>query len=165
MNAEWLRNSETQQATSEITAKNRVLFTWLDIENHPLVDDLLRQLAVGEADTPVIAYGNEWLLKNPSIEELAERIGIAKPIQEALYDLVVVGAGPAGLAAAVYGASEGQWQCSSFTNFWVVKSSKIMTSIIKTHQRTSCPKSSRSVLSIFQSSRTTLVFDCPCSNR
>src|SRR5438132_3501028 len=47
------------------------------------------------------------LLRNPSNRELADRIGIRRPVEQTLYDLIVVGAGPAGLAAAVYGASEG----------------------------------------------------------
>lgn len=47
------------------------------------------------------------LLRNPSNSELAETIGIRRPLEQQVYDLVVVGAGPAGLAAAVYGASEG----------------------------------------------------------
>ncbi|MEH2411142.1 FAD-dependent oxidoreductase [Nostoc sp.] len=91
----------------DFLAKNRVMFTWLDLENHQQVDALLKQLQISEADTPVVAYGNEWVLKNPATTELVERLGIKKPIQETLYDLAVVGAGPAGLAAAVYGASEG----------------------------------------------------------
>src|SRR5439155_25888058 len=47
------------------------------------------------------------LLRNPSNREVGERIGIRHPLDREVYDLVVVGAGPAGLAAAVYGASEG----------------------------------------------------------
>ena len=62
---------------------------------------------VTEADTPVVAWGNKLLLRNPSNRELAEALGLRRPLEQAVYDLVVVGAGPAGLAAAVYGASEG----------------------------------------------------------
>ena len=47
------------------------------------------------------------LLRNPSNQQLADAIGIHQPLERSIYDLVVVGAGPAGLAAAVYGASEG----------------------------------------------------------
>ena len=60
-----------------------------------------------EADTPVVALGDMLLLRNPSNRELADAIGIHQPLERVVYDLVVVGAGPAGLAAAVYGASEG----------------------------------------------------------
>jgi len=91
----------------DFLAKNRVLFTWVDVETDPQVDRLLKQFGVTEADTPVVACSHMLLLRNPSNRELAERIGIRQPLDQAVYDLTVVGAGPAGLAAAVYGASEG----------------------------------------------------------
>src|SRR5881409_82299 len=91
----------------DFLAKNRVLFTWVDLETDPDVDRLLKQFNVTEADTPVVACSSMLLLRNPSNRELAERIGIHQPLEQTVYDLVVVGAGPAGLAAAVYGASEG----------------------------------------------------------
>jgi thioredoxin reductase (NADPH) len=91
----------------DFLAKNRVLFTWLDVETDPQVDRLLKQFGVTEADTPVVASGRMLLLRNPSNRQLADAIGIHRPLEHLLYDLVVVGAGPAGLAAAVYGASEG----------------------------------------------------------
>jgi thioredoxin reductase (NADPH) len=91
----------------DFLAKNRVLFTWVDVETAPDVDQLLRQFGVTAADTPVVACGRMLLMRNPSNRELAEEIGIRKPLENIVYDLVVVGAGPAGLAAAVYGASEG----------------------------------------------------------
>jgi thioredoxin reductase (NADPH) len=91
----------------DFLAKNRVLFTWLDVETDPHVDGLLKQFGVTEADTPVVSCGRMLLLRNPSNRQLADAIGIHRPLEQMLYDLVVVGAGPAGLAAAVYGASEG----------------------------------------------------------
>jgi thioredoxin reductase (NADPH) len=54
-----------------------------------------------------LAWGRTLLLRNPSNRELAEALGLRRPLEPVVYDLVVVGAGPAGLAAAVYGASEG----------------------------------------------------------
>jgi thioredoxin reductase (NADPH) len=91
----------------DFLAKNRILFTWVDIETDPNVDRLLKQFGVTESDTPVVACGRMLLLRNPSNRQLADAIGIRQPLEELVYDLVVVGAGPAGLAAAVYGASEG----------------------------------------------------------
>jgi thioredoxin reductase (NADPH) len=88
-------------------AKNRVLFSWIDIENDPHMEELLKRLKITESDTPVVAFGNEWTLRNPTNRELAEKLGILKTLKEDAYDLVIVGAGPSGLAAAVYGASEG----------------------------------------------------------
>ena len=91
----------------DFLAKNRVLFTWTDVETDPNVDLLLKGFGVSEADTPVVACSSMLLLRNPSNRELADRIGIRRPVEQTLYDLIVVGAGPAGLAAAVYAASEG----------------------------------------------------------
>ena len=91
----------------DFLAKNHVLFTWVDVETEPQVERLLKQFGVTEADTPVVACSTMLLLRNPSNRDLAERIGIRHPLEQTVYDLVVVGAGPAGLAAAVYGASEG----------------------------------------------------------
>lgn len=91
----------------DFLAKNRVLFTWTDLETDPQVDGLLKRFGVTEVDTPVVACSSMLLLRNPSNRDLAERIGIRHPLEQTVYDLVVVGAGPAGLAAAVYGASEG----------------------------------------------------------
>jgi thioredoxin reductase (NADPH) len=91
----------------DFLAKNRVLFTWVDVESDPDVDRLLKKFAVTEADTPVVACRSMVLLRNPSNRQLADAVGIRQPIEDLVYDLVIVGAGPAGLAAAVYGASEG----------------------------------------------------------
>ena len=91
----------------DFLTKNRVPFTWLDLEADPQVDQILRQFGVSEGDTPMVAWGRDVLLRNPSNRELAEKLGIRQPLEHTVYDLVVVGAGPAGLAAAVYGASEG----------------------------------------------------------
>src|SRR6266481_2995474 len=91
----------------DFLAKNRVLFTWLDLEGDPAVKQVLQRFGVTEADTPIIACAHCVLLRNPSNRELAEKIGIRRPVEHTVYDLAIVGSGPAGLAAAVYGASEG----------------------------------------------------------
>ena len=91
----------------DFLARNRVLFKWLDLEAHREVDVLLKQFGLTEADTPVVSFGRKLLLRNPSNQELADLLGIRRPLERRTYDLVVVGAGPGGLAAAVYGASEG----------------------------------------------------------
>jgi thioredoxin reductase (NADPH) len=91
----------------EFLAKNRVPFTWFDLEADSRVKELLTRFGVSQNDTPVVTWGNKLILRNPSDHELADALGIRRPLQQTTYDLVVVGAGPAGLAAAVYGASEG----------------------------------------------------------
>jgi thioredoxin reductase (NADPH) len=101
------RYSQDTFRVREFLAKNRVLYTWLDLEQEPDVDRLLKQFGVAEADLPVIACAESVLLRNPTTLELAETIGLRRHVSQELYDLIIVGAGPAGLAAAVYGASEG----------------------------------------------------------
>src|ERR1700704_1725582 len=91
----------------DFLSKNRVLFTWLDLEGDPAVSQVLQQFGVTEADTPIVACAHCVLLRNPSNRELADAIGIHRPLEHTVYDLAIVGSGPAGLAAAVYGASEG----------------------------------------------------------
>ena len=91
----------------DFLAKNQVPFTWIDVNHDPQVGALLHSFGLSEADTPVIVFGSEPLLKNPSTRELAELIGVRRPLTPRVYDLVIVGGGPAGLAAAVYGSSEG----------------------------------------------------------
>ena len=80
----------------DFLAKNRVLFTWLDLETDPQVDQLLKQFGVTEADTPVVACGHMLLLRNPSNRELADALGIRQPLEQTVYDLVVVGGRPGG---------------------------------------------------------------------
>ena len=91
----------------DFLAKNHVKFNWIDTESDEKVDEILQHFEIGHGDTPVIAYGSEWIDKNPANEKLAEELGLKKPIENKVYDLAVIGAGPAGLAAAVYGSSEG----------------------------------------------------------
>jgi thioredoxin reductase (NADPH) len=101
------RYSQETFRIRDFLAKNRVPFKWLDLETDPQVNQLLKQFGVTEADTPIVAWGHKLLLRNPANRQLAETLGLRQPLEQTVYDLVVVGAGPAGLAAAVYGASEG----------------------------------------------------------
>jgi thioredoxin reductase (NADPH) len=101
------RYSQDTFRIREFLAKNRVPFTWLDLETDPQVNQLLKEFGVTEADTPIVVWGHKLLLRNPSNRQVAETLGLRQPLEQTVYDLVVVGAGPAGLAAAVYGASEG----------------------------------------------------------
>jgi thioredoxin reductase (NADPH) len=91
----------------DFLAKNGVMFTWLDVETDTSMDFLLKQFAVTENEMPIIACGHKTLMRNPSNRQIAESLGLRPSLSKTVYDLVVVGAGPAGLAAAVYGASEG----------------------------------------------------------
>jgi thioredoxin reductase (NADPH) len=91
----------------DFLARNQVPFTWIDLDHESQVGDLLRGFGVSEVDTPVVVFGSEPLLRNPSTRALADLIGVRRPLAQKVYDLVIVGGGPAGLAAAVYGSSEG----------------------------------------------------------
>jgi thioredoxin reductase (NADPH) len=91
----------------DFLARNQVPFTWIDVDHDPQVGELLRRFGLSEADTPVVINGSEPLLRNPSTRALADAIGVRRLLGQRVYDLVVVGGGPAGLAAAVYGSSEG----------------------------------------------------------
>jgi len=91
----------------DFLSRNRVLYTFFDLEADPDVAHLLDRLGVKPEETPVVAWGCKLVLKNPSNADLAETFGISAPLEHTVYDLAIVGAGPSGLAAAVYGASEG----------------------------------------------------------
>jgi len=91
----------------DFLSRNGQPFTWLDLDTDPAARDLLGLFGLGETDTPVVSCGRKVILKNPSPRQLAEALGLRRIPEPKVYDLLVVGAGPAGLAAAVYGASEG----------------------------------------------------------
>jgi thioredoxin reductase (NADPH) len=88
--------------------RNRIPHDWIDVEGDPIAESLLRQFQIRPEETPVVIWKGRDVLKNPATADLARLLGVGdEPQPDTTYDLVVVGAGPAGLAAAVYGASEG----------------------------------------------------------
>lgn len=91
----------------EFLSRNRYPFTWTDLETATDMADVLEQFHVKESQTPIVVLMNGSVLRVPTNLELATGLGIANRTDVEIYDLVVIGAGPAGLAAAVYGASEG----------------------------------------------------------
>jgi len=89
-------------------SRNGLPYTYLDVERDPDVQTMLDHFGIRATDIPVLICRGELVLRNPSNSEAAECFGLNAGIDEAaVYDLIVVGAGPSGLAAAVYGASEG----------------------------------------------------------
>ena len=91
----------------DFAARNRLPYRWLDLEADPSAEAVAAQFGVTPQDTPVVIVHGR-LLRNPSNAELAAAIGLPAPSEpQASCDLLVVGSGPAGLSAAVYGASEG----------------------------------------------------------
>jgi len=88
-------------------AGNLIPYRWLDVERNPDAKAILDVAGVGMDDLPALIFEDGSALRNPDRRAVAERLGKSLSAAQDLYDLVIVGAGPAGLAAAVYGASEG----------------------------------------------------------
>lgn len=98
----WIEDGE-----GDFLARNQVPHSLLDVEADGFAECLLRDFGVGPDDLPIVMLGQR-VLRNPSSRELAAGLGLTAPLKPAtLLDVVIVGAGPAGLGAAVYGASEG----------------------------------------------------------
>jgi len=101
------RFSKESREVRDFLARNRVLARWIDVERDAEARELLEVFDIDADRLPVALLEDGSVLERPSVLELAEHLGVsAQPIEEH-YDLVIVGGGPAGLAAAVYGASEG----------------------------------------------------------
>jgi thioredoxin reductase (NADPH) len=101
------RYSPDARRLRDFAARNRLPYRWLDLEADPGAETLLQHFGVALEDTPIVIAADR-LLRNPSNAELAAAIGLPAPgAPHTSCDLLVVGSGPAGLSAAVYGASEG----------------------------------------------------------
>ncbi|SOD98292.1 FAD-dependent oxidoreductase [Blastococcus haudaquaticus] len=90
----------------DLLARNAVPYTWFTVDE-PEGQRILAAAGAGPEDIPVVVTADAKVLLHPSESELAAVAGLAVEPREMFYDLVVVGGGPAGLGAAVYGASEG----------------------------------------------------------
>jgi thioredoxin reductase (NADPH) len=101
------RFSKDSHDLRDFLARNRVPARWLDVERDGEARELLTVAGVGDGGLPVALLEDGTVLERPTVLELAERLGVAAQPACDHYDLVIVGGGPAGLAAAVYGASEG----------------------------------------------------------
>ena len=92
----------------EFLTRNGHPFTYIDLDHDADAQELLDRFNVTDADVPVLICRGDVVLRNPTNEEIADCLGFNEAIdQTKVRDVVIVGAGPAGLAAAVYGASEG----------------------------------------------------------
>jgi thioredoxin reductase (NADPH) len=101
------RFSRDSHDLRDFLARNRVPMRWLDVERDAEARELLTMTGVATEGLPVALLEDGTVLEHPSVRELAERLGVSVAPTAEHYDLVIVGGGPAGLAAAVYGASEG----------------------------------------------------------
>jgi thioredoxin reductase (NADPH) len=88
-------------------SRNHVPYRWLDVAAGPEAAKLLEDRKLDPAKLPVLIFADGTVLVDPDLELLASRVGLSVQAAQEFYDLIVIGAGPAGLAAGVYGASEG----------------------------------------------------------
>src|SRR4051795_422162 len=94
----------------DFLARNHVPYQWIDVElstNDPETKRLLEVLGPDAANLPVVLFPDGTKLLNSAPADVAQKVGLRTRAQTSFYDLAIVGGGPAGLAAAVYGASEG----------------------------------------------------------
>ncbi len=91
----------------DFLARNQVPYRWMDVEADVEVLRLIELAGADRARLPLVLFPDGTTLVKPTISELAARVGFQMRAVLPFYDLIIVGAGPAGLAAAVYGASEG----------------------------------------------------------
>lgn len=100
----WLPQSHQ---IKDFLARNQVPYQWLDIETESEAQRLINYAECGTVQLPLVLFPDGSHLIKPTNAEIAQKIGLRTQAQLPFYDLIIVGAGPGGLAAAVYGASEG----------------------------------------------------------
>ncbi|EMR03500.1 Hydrogenase transcriptional regulatory protein hupR1 [Cesiribacter andamanensis AMV16] len=91
----------------DFMAGNLLPYQWLDLEKSPEARQLVEQWGCSPKELPLLLFEDGQGLCNPDIKEVAEKVGLQLQASASFYDVVIIGGGPAGLAAAVYGASEG----------------------------------------------------------
>ena len=101
------RWSPQSHQVKDFLARNLIPYQWLDIELEPEAQTLVNYVEPDEQSLPLVLFPDGTRLIKPSNRAIAERIGLKTQAERPFYDLLIVGGGPAGLAAAVYGASEG----------------------------------------------------------
>src|SRR5215471_14177081 len=102
------RYSAASLRLKEFLSRNAQPYTYVEVERDPGVQALIEHFGISPQEIPVLICHDRPMLRNPSDADVAKSLGFNVEIDESrVYDLIVVGAGPAGLAAAVYAASEG----------------------------------------------------------
>ena len=101
------RWSERTHEVKSFLTHNHVPYRWLELDQSEEAQRLLDVVGASNADLPVVALPDGACLRSPTTVQLADALGLRTRAERPLYDVCIVGAGPAGLAAAVYAASEG----------------------------------------------------------
>ncbi len=101
------RYSRESHELKDFLARNNVPYRWFDAETSPEARPLMEAASADPENLPLLVFPDGEVLVAPSNLEVAEQVGLTTRADQPFYDLIVVGGGPAGLAAAVYGASEG----------------------------------------------------------
>lgn len=101
------RWSPRRHEIGDFLARNQVPYRWLDVEMSKEASYLLEQLSLGREKLPIVIFPDGSFLINPTMRQIAEKINLKTHAEQPFYDLIIIGSGPAGLAAGVYGASEG----------------------------------------------------------
>ena len=91
----------------DFLASNLIPYQWLDVQANPEGEELQERYSCDRKNLPLVIFEDNESLCNPNVQDLARKIGLQLNASESLYDVVIIGAGPAGLAAGVYGGSEG----------------------------------------------------------
>jgi len=99
--------SATSHNTKDFLSRNQVPYQWLDIEKDQQAAAMVEAVSAETRLLPVVFFPDGTYQIAPNNRELAEKVGMQTRAAHPFYDLAIIGAGPAGLAAAVYGASEG----------------------------------------------------------
>jgi len=99
--------SPKSHSIKDFLAGNLIPYQWLDIQEEPKAAELMSLAGLDNGDLPVVFFEDGTHLKQPSMGAIGEKIGLQQKAAETMYDVVIIGAGPAGMAAAVYGGSEG----------------------------------------------------------
>jgi thioredoxin reductase (NADPH) len=91
----------------EFLSGNLVPYIWMDVEDNEEAEKYLVSANVSKADLPLVVLKDGSFLNTPSLSELASRVGLQQKATKEMYDVLIIGGGPAGLAASVYGSCEG----------------------------------------------------------
>lgn len=91
----------------EFLSGNLVPYIWMDVENDAEAEKYLVSANVSKSHLPLVIFKDGSFVNDPSLPELAERVGLQQKASKEMYDVLIIGAGPAGLAASLYGSCEG----------------------------------------------------------